>query len=78
MCIAGSLYWKNLHEIAKEVGFCAPRVVEITTVAINNEEYKTLLADARFVSITYRMFKLPAERKGLSTVVYKGDVKGYE
>ncbi|XP_046557395.1 arsenite methyltransferase-like isoform X2 [Haliotis rubra] len=78
MCIAGSLYWKRLHDIAKEVGFCVPRVVEITTVAINNEEYKTLVGDARFVSITYRMFKLPAERKGPSTVVYKGDIKGYE
>ncbi|XP_046349667.1 arsenite methyltransferase-like [Haliotis rufescens] len=78
MCIAGSLYWKRLHDIAQEVGFCAPRIVEISTVAINNEEYKTLVGDARFVSVTYRMFKLPAERKGPSTVVYKGDIKGYE
>ncbi|XP_041363766.1 arsenite methyltransferase-like [Gigantopelta aegis] len=80
-CIAGALYWKTLHEIASEVGFCAPRLVEILTVPINNPKYKELLGDAQFVSTTYRMFKLPSTSstsEDVQSVIYKGDIKGYE
>ena len=58
-CISGALYTGDFMSIAKKVGFSDPRVLSQSEIAINDPQMCKLVGNARFFSITYRLFKLP-------------------
>lgn len=78
-CLGGALYWKDLAIIAEKIGFCPPRLVTANLITIQNKELESVLGYCRFVSATFRLFKLPktgqAER---CQAVYKGGITGHE
>ncbi|XP_055898841.1 arsenite methyltransferase-like [Biomphalaria glabrata] len=74
----GALHWKDLHRLAKEIGFSSPRLVTAGLFPVQDERFKQFLGDAQFVSATYRLFKLPRDLRETTTVVYNGGVQGYE
>ncbi|CAH1778283.1 unnamed protein product [Owenia fusiformis] len=77
-CIAGALYWKDFVDISKKVGFSRPRLVEAGIIEVTKPELKEVLGDAKFVSVTYRMFKLPKTEKPASQVIYEGNIEDSE
>lgn len=58
-CLSGSLYWNDFVNLAKEVGFADPRVVESRRLSIENDSIQRKTEGYRFYSVTYRLFKLP-------------------
>ncbi|XP_005403876.2 PREDICTED: arsenite methyltransferase isoform X2 [Chinchilla lanigera] len=78
-CLGGALYWKNLAILVREIGFCTPRLVTASLITIQNEELERVTGDCRFVSATFRLFKLPqAEPAEKCQVVYNGGITGHE
>lgn len=77
-CLGGALWWKEFVDIAKKVGFNEPRLVAASKVPVENEELQQIIGDCKFVSATYRLFKVPAGvRRERSSVIYNGSVEGY-
>ncbi|KAL3865074.1 hypothetical protein ACJMK2_006707 [Sinanodonta woodiana] len=76
-CISGALWWKELYRLAEEIGFSRPRLVRASEIPIEREDFKQVLGDARFVSVTYRLFKLPNETQPARQVIYKGEITGF-
>ncbi|XP_045658969.1 arsenite methyltransferase isoform X5 [Ursus americanus] len=78
-CLGGALYWKDLAILAQKIGFCTPRLVTANLITVQNEELERVIGDCRFVSATFRLFKLPktgpAER---CQVTYNGGIIGHE
>ncbi|MCO4792186.1 MAG: methyltransferase domain-containing protein [Bacteriovoracaceae bacterium] len=75
-CLSGALYWNDFINLAKKVGFADPRVMEVAPITIENDEVQKKCEGINFVSVTYRLFKLPTlesdcEDYGQS-VTYKG------
>ncbi|GJM13499.1 MAG: methyltransferase [Pseudohongiella sp.] len=58
-CLSGALYWNDFANLAKEVGFADPRIVESRRLTIENESVQEKTEGFRFYSVTYRLFKLP-------------------
>lgn len=75
-CLSGALYWNDFQNLAKQVGFIDPRLVEDRPLSIDNDEIEKRIGHINFFSATYRLFKL----EGLETdcedygqaVMYKG------
>ncbi|KAM5271831.1 arsenite methyltransferase [Ctenodactylus gundi] len=78
-CLGGALYWRDLAILAQKIGFCAPRLVTADLITIQNKELERVTGDCRFVSATFRLFKLPAaEPAKKCQVVYNGGITGHE
>lgn len=82
-CIAGALYNEDFKRIAREVGFIDPRVLSATAITINNAELQDIVGEAKFYSITYRLFKVPGKIESLcedygQVALYKGTIEGHE
>ncbi|XP_056110364.1 arsenite methyltransferase isoform X2 [Rhinichthys klamathensis goyatoka] len=78
-CLSGALWWEDLIRLAEEVGFCKPRLVTASIITVGNKELEKLLGDYKFVSATYRLFKLPkGSEKRSCLVMYNGDITGVE
>ncbi|XP_025966115.2 arsenite methyltransferase isoform X2 [Dromaius novaehollandiae] len=78
-CLAGALCWRELYGIAQEVGFSPPRLVAASPIAIGHEELQSIVGDCRFVSATFRLFKVPAGgRAGPGRAVYNGGIAEHE
>lgn len=78
-CIAGALFWMDLFSLAEQIGFSTPRLVSVSPIPIERDDFKKVLGDAKFCSATYRLFKLPAVEKSPSLqVIYGGDITGCE
>lgn len=81
-CIAGALYVGDFVDIAKRVGFADPRMLSISEIKVTDPTLKDIVGEAKFYSITYRLFKLPGlletrcEDYG-QFAVYKGTIEGY-
>ncbi|NWV25759.1 AS3MT methyltransferase, partial [Origma solitaria] len=78
-CLAGALYWRDLYSIAEEVGFSPPCLVTASPITIGNKELENIVGDCRFVSATFRLFKVPGgswARPG--QVIYNGGIVGHE
>ncbi|XP_070554578.1 arsenite methyltransferase-like isoform X2 [Ptychodera flava] len=73
-CIAGALYWKDLHKIAAEVGFTEPRLVDVSPVTVDNEVLQNIVGEAKFVSATYRLFKIQDQKAEETQVMYNGTI----
>ncbi|NXT12211.1 AS3MT methyltransferase, partial [Prunella fulvescens] len=78
-CLAGALFWRDLYSIAEEVGFSPPCLVTASPITIGNKELEDVVGDCRFVSATYRLFKVPAgSRTGPGQATYNGGIAGHE
>ncbi|XP_067897378.1 arsenite methyltransferase-like [Heterodontus francisci] len=77
--LAGTLYWKDLISLVMEVGFSKPYLVTAGNIAINKAELLKKTGNVKYVSATYRFFKLPAGRSDQKAwVTYKGTVTDHE
>ncbi|XP_070570519.1 arsenite methyltransferase-like [Ptychodera flava] len=72
-CLLGALYWKELIDIAEEVGFSTPRLVDASAISIS-EEYQKVFEGTQFASATYRLFKLPEDRSSETVARYRGTI----
>lgn len=81
-CLGGALYQADFVSLAKRAGFGDPRVVSSSPISIQNAELAAKTGAARFVSVTYRLFKLEGlddqcEDYG-QTALYRGGIEGAE
>ncbi|XP_037099593.1 arsenite methyltransferase-like [Syngnathus acus] len=77
-CIGGALWYKDLLQLAEEVGFSPPRLVTASIVTVDNKELQAILGDFKFVSATYRLFKIPKGSRKQCKVIYNGNITGAE
>ncbi|XP_015488476.1 arsenite methyltransferase isoform X1 [Parus major] len=78
-CLGGALYWKDLYSIAEEVGFSPPCLVTASPITIGDKQLEGIVGDCRFVSATFRLFKVPAgSQAGPAQVIYNGGIVGHE
>ncbi|XP_035967423.1 arsenite methyltransferase isoform X1 [Halichoerus grypus] len=78
-CLGGALYWKNLAILAQKIGFCTPRLVTANLITVQNKELERVIGDCRFVSATFRLFKLPKTGPAKRCqVIYNGGITGHE
>ncbi|MGD9866188.1 MAG: methyltransferase domain-containing protein, partial [Pseudodonghicola sp.] len=77
-CLSGALYWNDFLSMAKAAGFGDPRRVEHRPLTVENPELEAKVAPIKFISATYRLFKLaglePACEDYGQAVVYRGTV----
>ncbi|WIA21587.1 hypothetical protein OEZ85_000776 [Tetradesmus obliquus] len=83
-CLGGALAVNDFLRLAHSVGFADPRVLEVAPIAVHDDELKSLLGEAAFYSITFRLFKLPGQLEPLpeedygQTATYNGTLPGCE
>ncbi|XP_077311406.1 arsenite methyltransferase-like [Lithobates pipiens] len=76
-CISGALCWEELYQIAEEIGFSPPRLVTSSYITVNNKDLEDIISDYKFVSATFRLFKIPeASVKEKGQVIYNGGITG--
>jgi arsenite methyltransferase len=77
-CLSGALYWNDFINLSKKVGFIDPRSVSSEVITIENDDLKNKLGNIKFLSITYRLFKLPSLESECEdyaqSVTYKGSI----
>lgn len=81
-CVSGALYWNDFVNVAKRAGFCDPRLVEDSPIALGNKKLQESVAaygELQFYSATYRLLKLdglePACEDYGQAVRYKGSIR---
>eukprot|EP01102_Stenamoeba_stenopodia_P005155 TRINITY_DN15665_c0_g1_i1.p1 TRINITY_DN15665_c0_g1~~TRINITY_DN15665_c0_g1_i1.p1 ORF type:complete len:385 (-),score=65.17 TRINITY_DN15665_c0_g1_i1:37-1137(-) len=80
-CIAGAMYVQDFKRLCHATGFTDPRIIDSHSIEIEDEELRELVGEAKFFSITFRLFKL----KSLETLcedygqyaVYLGTIEGH-
>ncbi|KAJ2122936.1 hypothetical protein IW147_002984 [Coemansia sp. RSA 720] len=79
-CIGGALFTEEFEQMAVDIGFARPRVLSVGHIAINDAELQGLVGEAKFYSITYRLFKVPQADQSMDGFVaeYQGGIEGYE
>ncbi|CAL8373238.1 arsenite methyltransferase [Gadus morhua] len=77
-CLSGALWWEDLMQLAEEVGFSPPRFVSGAAIKVFNKEMQDILGDFKFLSATYRLFKVPRGAGKPREVVYQGGITGME
>lgn len=77
-CLGGALWWKDLLQLADEVGFSPPRLVTAAIITVDNKELQDVLGDFKFVSATYRLFKVPKGSDKTCQTIYNGGITGAE
>ncbi|XP_008287152.1 arsenite methyltransferase [Stegastes partitus] len=77
-CIGGALWWKDLLQLADDVGFSPPRLVTAAIITVDNKELQDILGDFKFVSATYRLFKVPKGNDKPCLIMYDGGITGAE
>jgi len=80
-CLSGALYNEDFKRMARAAGFTDPRVLSVSPIEVTDAELAEVVGEARFYSITYRLFKLPGLLETLCEdygqyAVYKGTVPG--
>ena len=77
-CLSGALYWNDFLTIAKEAGFKDPRMVTSRLLTIENPVLEKRVQPLKFLSATYRLFKLPGLEPACEdygqAVIYKGTI----
>ena len=78
-CLSGALYWNDFEHMARAAGFADPRLVTHRALTIENPALEEKVAPIKFISATYRLFKLDLEldcEDYGQAVIYKGTVPG--
>jgi len=77
-CLSGALYWNDFLSISRKAGFGDPRRVTHRPLTIENPVLEERVAPLKFLSATYRLFKLselePACEDYGQAVIYKGTI----
>ncbi|KAJ1897077.1 hypothetical protein LPJ66_003602 [Kickxella alabastrina] len=77
--LTGALFANEFERIVKKIGFVSPRVLSIRHISIFDEQFKQLVGDTNYFSITYRLFKVPSAIGDANcTATYLGTVEGHE
>ncbi|XP_064631599.1 arsenite methyltransferase-like [Lineus longissimus] len=76
--LSGALAWTELVQLAEEVGFSKPRLVKASPITVDNEEMAKLVTGYKYVSVTYRLVKLPLDLQPKCQVIYEGTIEGAE
>ena len=58
-CLSGAMYIEDFMRICQSIGFTDPRTLKVSVITVNNEKIQKKLGEAKFFSITYRLFKMP-------------------
>ena len=81
-CLSGALYWNDFENLAKTVGFTEPRLVNSRAITIDNDKLAKRVADIKFTSATYRLFKADGLEQDAQdynqSVTYLGTIAEYE
>eukprot|EP01025_Chloroclados_australasicus_P020752 TRINITY_DN2189_c0_g1_i1.p1 TRINITY_DN2189_c0_g1~~TRINITY_DN2189_c0_g1_i1.p1 ORF type:complete len:272 (-),score=33.31 TRINITY_DN2189_c0_g1_i1:328-1068(-) len=82
-CISGALYTEDFKRIAFDVGFKDVRTLSVSEMEVNDPVLRDVLGEARFYSITYRLFKMPdmieSTREDYGQLaIYKGTIEGHK
>lgn len=80
-CLSGALYVEDFKRMARNAGFVDPRWLTASPIEVNDAELLEVVGEARFYSITFRLFKLPGLIETLCEdygqyAVYKGTIPG--
>lgn len=80
-CLGGALYQHDFKYMAQEVGFKDIRTMTQKAIEIHDPQLRKLIGEARFTSVTYRLFKIASldyqcEDYGQSAT-YKGGIEGH-
>jgi arsenite methyltransferase len=77
-CLGGALYWNDFVNLAKQCGFTDPRLVAARPLEVTDMELSEKVGAARFVSATYRLFKIDGLDHGCEnhgqTAIYLGGI----
>eukprot|EP00823_Brevimastigomonas_motovehiculus_P006102 TRINITY_DN483_c0_g1_i1.p1 TRINITY_DN483_c0_g1~~TRINITY_DN483_c0_g1_i1.p1 ORF type:complete len:461 (+),score=153.32 TRINITY_DN483_c0_g1_i1:61-1443(+) len=77
-CISGSLYVNDFARICRACGFAVPRAYAVAPISLKNTKQAELVGNAKFYSITFRVFKLKdldADEEDYGHVaIYKGTI----
>ncbi|KAL9646858.1 hypothetical protein ABK040_013718 [Willaertia magna] len=81
--LAGALYINDFLDLCRKVGFIDPRQVTKKEITIFDEQIKNLVGNAKYYSITFRLFKtnpLPElfEEDYGQLAIYNGGIDGFE
>lgn len=57
-CLGGALYTRDFQSLARRAGFRDPRALSSSPIELHDEEVVEKVGTARFVSTTWRLFKL--------------------
>lgn len=76
--LGGALYTEDFRRIAQQVGFVDPRILSVSEIKVADKALQHLVGNAKFYSITYRLFKQrnledTCEDYG-QVAVYKGSI----
>ncbi|XP_040003295.1 arsenite methyltransferase isoform X2 [Xiphias gladius] len=77
-CLGGALWWQDLLRLAEEVGFSPPRLVTANVITVGNKDLQDILGNFKFVSATYRLFKVPKGNTKPCQLIYNGNITGVE
>ena len=81
-CLSGALYIEDFRRICQKVGFADPRILKCDEIEVTDKELKGLLGNAKFYSITYRLFKIEGIEDKCEdfgqVAIYKGTIEGNE
>lgn len=61
-CLGGAMYVEDFKRLCVATGFTDPRALSAHEIEVTDPELRELLGEAKFYSITYRLFKLPPGR----------------
>ncbi|GAQ93433.1 hypothetical protein KFL_015250010 [Klebsormidium nitens] len=78
-CLGGALYVNDFKRLCHDVGFLDPRVLSCHEVQVTDAALRELVGEARFHSVTYRLFKLPGRLETAcedygQVAIYKGSI----
>jgi len=80
-CIAGAMYVNDFISLAKKIGFTDPRIVSVREMKVTQQSLKNLLGEAKFYSITFRLFKLEDLEENCEDygqyAIYNGTIEGF-
>jgi hypothetical protein len=81
-CLGGAMYVEDFRRLCVRTGFTDPRVLEGHEIEVLDPALRELLGEAKFYSITYRLFKVPGRLESICEdygqyVVYKGTIDGH-
>ena len=80
-CLGGALYWNDFYRLVHRTGFADPRLVNDRPLGITDARLAERVGGLRFVSATYRLFKLDGLESACEdygqAVIYRGSVPGH-
>lgn len=80
-CLGGALYWNDFYRLAHRSGFADLRLVSDRPLDITDTQLAERIGAVRFVSATYRLFKLDGLESACEdygqAVIYRGSVPGH-